>query len=100
MDKTGNYVITIGRQFGSGGRELGQMIAGRFGIEYYDKKLLGEAARRAGMSQEVFERNDERMPNLMGSSLTFTMGYGQLPWYNGTAMMTDSIYNSLTDVIP
>ena len=99
LDKTGNYVITIGRQFGSGGRELGQMIAGRFGIEYYDKKLLGEAARRAGMSQEVFERNDERMPNLMGSSLRFTMGYGQLPWYNGTAMMTDSIYNSLTDVI-
>lgn len=41
LDKTGNYVITIGRQFGSGGRELGQMIAGRFGIEYYDKKLLG-----------------------------------------------------------
>lgn len=99
LDKSAPYVITIGRQFGSGGRELGKMLAARFGIEYYDKQLLAEAAERAGMSREVFERHDERMPNLMGSSLTFSMGYGQLPWYNGTAMMTDSIYNSLTDVI-
>ena len=73
LDKTGNYVITIGRQFGSGGRELGQMIAGRFGIEYYDKKLLGEAARRAGMSHEVFELNDERMPTLMCRYLKFNI---------------------------
>lgn len=99
LDSECNYVITIGRQFGSGGRELGKMLAERFGTEYYDKKLLAEAAQRAGMSREVFERHDERVPNLMGSSLTFTMGYGQLPWYNGTAMMTDSIYNSLSDVI-
>lgn len=99
LDSKSNFVITIGRQFGSGGRELGLMLAERFGIEYYDKKLLAKAAQHAGISPEVFERNDERMPNLMGSSLSFSMGYGQLPWYNGTAMMTDSIYNSLADVI-
>ncbi|MDE5941609.1 MAG: cytidylate kinase-like family protein [Muribaculaceae bacterium] len=99
LDRTSNYVITIGRQFGSGGRELGRELAARFGIEYYDKKLLLEAASRAGMSPEVFERNDERMPNLLGSSVGFNMGYGQLPWYNGQTMMTDSIYSSLTDVI-
>ena len=51
------------------------------------------------MSPEVFERNDERMPNLMGSSVGFNMGYGQLPWYNGQTMVADSIYSSLTDVI-
>lgn len=99
LDTTARYVITIGRQFGSGGRELGKMLAERFGIEYYDKQLLAQAAQRAGMSCEVFERHDERMPSLMGSSLSFSMGYGQLPWYNGTAMMTDSIYTSLSDVI-
>ena len=99
LDNKRNFVITIGRQFGSGGRELGRMLADRFGIEYYDKKLLLEAASRAGMSPEVFERNDERMPNLMGSSVGFNMGYGQLPWYNGQTMVADSIYSSLTDVI-
>ena len=96
LDNKRNFVITIGRQFGSGGRELGRMLADRFGI---DKKLLLEAASRAGMSPEVFERNDERMPNLMGSSVGFNMGYGQLPWYNGQTMVADSIYSSLTDVI-
>ena len=99
LDNKRNFVITIGRQFGSGGRELGRILADRFGIEYYDKKLLLEAASRAGMSPEVFERNDERMPNLMGSSVGFNMGYGQLPWYNGQTMVADSIYSSLTDVI-
>lgn len=98
-DNKKNFVITIGRQFGSGGRELGKMLAKRFGIEYYDKALLADAAQCAGISREVFERNDERVPNLMGSSLTFTMGYGQLPWYNGAAMMTDSIYNALNEVM-
>lgn len=93
------FVITIGRQFGSGGRELGKKLAERFGIEYYDKKLLWEAAGRAGMSREVFEQNDERVPRLIGSSMGFSMGYGQLPWYNGAALMTDSIYNSLADVM-
>lgn len=99
MDKNRNFVITIGRQFGSGGRELGKMIAKRFGIGYYDKELLANAARKAGMSAELFERNDERVPNLMGSSIGFSMGYGQMPWYNGTALMTDSIYNALSEVM-
>jgi cytidylate kinase len=99
LSTTDNYVITIGRQFGSGGRELGQMLAQRFGIDYYDKNLLADAAKRAGMAAEFFESNDERMPNLMSSSLTFSMGYGQLPWYNGAAMMTDSIYAALTEVM-
>ncbi len=35
LDNKSNYVITIGRQFGSGGRELGKMLAEKFGIEYY-----------------------------------------------------------------
>lgn len=99
MDKNRNFVITIGRQFGSGGRELGKMIAKSFGIGYYDKELLANAARKAGMSAELFERNDERVPNLMGSSIGFSMGYGQMPWYNGTALMTDSIYNALSEVM-
>jgi len=54
------FVITIGRQFGSGGRELGKRLADRFGIEYYDKRLLWEAAGHAGMSRELFEQNDEQ----------------------------------------
>ncbi|MDE7387675.1 MAG: cytidylate kinase-like family protein, partial [Muribaculaceae bacterium] len=42
-------VVTIGRQFGSGGRVLAKMVADRLGYEFYDKKLLLEAARGSGM---------------------------------------------------
>ena len=41
------YVITIGRQFGSGGRELGKLLARKLGIAYYDKELLCEAGKEA-----------------------------------------------------
>lgn len=99
LDNKANFAITIGRQFGSGGRELGKMLAERFGIDYYDKQLLARGAQKAGLSTELFERTDERMPNLMGSAVSFSMGYGQIPWYNGQAMMSDSIYNSIADVI-
>ena len=43
------YVITIGRTFGSGGRQLGRIIADRLGISFYDKQLLVEAANMAGI---------------------------------------------------
>ena len=99
LDRQSNYVITIGRQFGSGGRELGKMLAQKLGIEYYDKRLLAEAAAASGLSPEMVERHDERVPDLMGSSVGFNMGYGQLPWYNGMAMMSDSISNCLSDII-
>lgn len=59
MNEINKYVITVGRQFGSGGRLIGQSIANELGIEYYDKALLVEAAKHAGMSPELFERKDE-----------------------------------------
>ena len=40
-----NLIITIGRQFGSGGREIGQRLAKLFDIAYYDKELIQEAAK-------------------------------------------------------
>ena len=43
-----NCVITIGRQFGSGGRYVGRMLAEKLGIPFYDKELLSEAAKQSG----------------------------------------------------
>ena len=55
----GKYVITIGRQFGSGGREIGRIVANKLGIQYYDKELLAEAAKESGVNTEFFEASDE-----------------------------------------
>lgn len=59
MAKTSS-VITIGRQFGSGGRELGKLLAERLQIPFYDKELLTEAAKESGICEEIFEDHDEK----------------------------------------
>jgi cytidylate kinase len=55
-----NYVITIGRQFGSGGREIGQKLAQKFGIGYYDKQLLQEIEKTCGLSADYLSAGDEQ----------------------------------------
>lgn len=53
-------IITIGRQYGSGGREIGKKLASQLDIPYYDKELLTVAAKNSGFSQEIFATHDEK----------------------------------------
>ena len=71
-------VITIGRQIGSGGREIGEKLAERFGIKCYDKELLTKAAKDSGLCEEVFENHDERPTSSFLYNLvmdTYSFGY-------------------------
>lgn len=54
------FAICIGRQLGSGGRQIGHILAEQLGIAYYDKEILAIAAEESGLGRGVFERNDER----------------------------------------
>ena len=65
-------VITIGRQFGSGGRYVGKLLAEKLSIPYYDKQLLAEAAKDSGICEELFEDYDEKPTR----SLLFSMVMG------------------------
>ena len=56
----GNQIYTIGREFGSGGYEVGRMLAERLGIKLYDKELLAQAAKSSGFCKEIFENHDEK----------------------------------------
>lgn len=53
-------IITIGRQFGSGGHEIGATIAQDLGINLYDKEMLKRAAKESGLCEELFETHDEK----------------------------------------
>ncbi|MDE6026406.1 MAG: cytidylate kinase-like family protein [Lachnospiraceae bacterium] len=53
-------IITIGRQFGSNGREIGRAIASKLNIPFYDKELLNETAKNSGMSEAVLKTLDEK----------------------------------------
>jgi cytidylate kinase len=54
------YVITIGRQLGSGGRIIGEKLASRLGISFYDKELIQIASQESGVGREFFEQADEK----------------------------------------
>ena len=68
----------IGRQFGSGGRQIGQQLAKELNIKCYDKELLALAAKDSGLCHELFETHDEKPTNSFLYSLvmdTYSMGY-------------------------
>lgn len=93
------FVITVGRQFGSGGREFAKMLSKAFGIGYYDKELLMEAARHAGVAPDFFERSDEKFPTFTGGGISFNMGISALPWYTPSSISDEAIYRDMSDVI-
>ncbi len=73
-----NTIITIGREFGSAGHEIGAMLAERLNIPCYDKELLKRAAKESGMCTELFENHDERPTSSFLYNLvmdTYSFGY-------------------------
>jgi len=73
-----NTIITIARQYGSGGREIGELLAKELGIKCYDKELLKRAAKESGICEDIFENHDEKPTNSFLYSLvmdTYSFGY-------------------------
>lgn len=57
-----NRIITISREFGSGGRYIGQKVAEKLGYKYYDKELIGKIAEESGLSEKFIEKAGEYAP--------------------------------------
>ena len=77
MKKTSS-IITIGRQYGSAGREIGSLVADALDIKLYDRDMLNRAAQESGISKELFETHDEKPTNSFLYSLvmdTYSLGY-------------------------
>ncbi len=77
-------IINIGRQLGSGGHDIGRMLAQDFHAQYYDREILNIAAKESGFSEEFFEKNDERKG--------FLRSFLHLPFSNSSA--GDSFYQN------
>lgn len=93
-------VITIARQFGSGGHEIGTKLAEKLGIKYYDKELIALAAKESGLSEEIFNQADEKA----GNSLLYSMVMGNYPFgtrFSGVNEMpiNDQLFILQTDII-
>ncbi len=74
-----NNIITITRQFGSGGHDIGEALANRLGIPFYDKELISLAAKESGICPEVFEAVDEKATN----SLLYSLSVGLYNYNSG-----------------
>ena len=73
-----NTIITIGRQAGSGGREIGEKLAKHFGIPFFDRELLSRAAKESGFCEEMIQMHDEKPTNSFLYNLvmdTYSFGY-------------------------
>ena len=93
------FVITVGRRMGSGGRTVGKMLAEKLGVAFYDKELLLDAAKRSGLSPEVFERNDERRPHYISGAFAFNMGFSAMSAYTLSSISDDTLYKAQCDFI-
>ena len=92
-------ILTIGRQFASGGREIGKKLAEALNIAYYDKELMTLAAKESGLCEDCFEQADERASS--GLSYAFTMGYsymGMFPPY-ADVLSNDRLFLYQSDAI-
>ena len=96
------FVINIGRQLGSGGKLIGEIIARRLGVKLYDKELINLAARESGLCAECFEQADERGRK---GGFARLIGYLRAPFagYEGgntnNILANESLFRIQSDVI-
>ncbi len=74
-----NYLVTIARQYGSGGREVGQRLSEITGYKFYDKDLITLAAQKSGFSTDALQNVDEKAAN----SLLYTLALGSSIYNHG-----------------
>ncbi len=74
-----NYIVTIARQYGSGGREVGQKLAELTGYKFYDKEMITLAAQKSGLSSDALQHVDEKAAN----SLLYTLALGSSMYNHG-----------------
>lgn len=91
-----NKIITIGREFGSGGRELGRRLAEELHIEYYDKEIITAIAERTSMSQEYVQEVLEGKPHPL---YPITIGQSMLITDNFYFHQEQSIYLAQSEII-
>lgn len=100
MNAKHDCIITVGRQFGSGGSSTGRALAAAFGMGFYDRKLIDEAARHSGIAPRFFERRDEQAPSFLGSLMSFGIDFSGYGMQAAQSKLSDEeIYRLQADVI-
>lgn len=95
-----NRIITISRQYGSGGREIGARLADKFKIPFYDNELIARAAKESGFSEAVFENAEKKATNSLLYSIAMGMNaYGNQDIGFTHLSLDDQVYLAQANVI-
>ena len=99
-------IITISREFGSGGNIIGKLLAEKLGYAFYDKEIIDQAAQNSGLSAEFISKNDQKLPSAWLYSILVGATYA-VPGTNnattgittGTLPLADQIFNAQRQAI-
>lgn len=96
-----NYVITIGRELGSGGKHIGEIMANQLNIPIYDRRLLDMAAQESGFNKEIFQKADEISDkSLLASAIrSISSSVASMTNFYKNSMSKDSLFQFQSDAI-
>ena len=94
-----NFIINIGRQLGSGGRSIADILARHYGVTAYDRKLIELAAKESGLSQEFFENADEKKSHGFFHSIFSNRAVANALGNNDSYLSNDALFKVQSDII-
>ncbi len=92
-------IVTIGRQFGSGGRIVGKKLAEQLGIPYYDKELINLASKESGICGEFFEKADEKNSGSLLKALAMGFSMNNAIFQSNDYLSNESLFQIQSEVI-
>jgi cytidylate kinase len=95
----GNYVITIGRQLGSGGRDIGHKLAAQLNLLFFDKELIRIAAQESGIKEDIFEEADEKKTHSLFGGLLDLRGFVTDEVYSNYYLSNETLFKIQSEVI-
>lgn len=93
------FIVTIGRQLGSGGRQIGEKLASQLGISFYDKELIRIASQESGLGKEFFEQVDEKTSHSLFSGIIGMYGSLESENYSSNYLSNETLFKIQSDVI-
>ena len=92
-------IITIGREYGSGGREIGKALAEKLGISFYDKQIISLAAEKSGLSPEFITNNEQRVRSGFMQNLAASAAYQSGFFSSQYLPLSETIFISQAQVV-
>ncbi len=95
-----NKIITISRQYGSGGREIGEKLAKELDVPFYDNEIITRAAKESGFAEAAFQRAEQKATNSLLYSIAMGLNsYGNQEFGFSALSIDDQIYLAQSEVV-